>query len=163
MEPLGILTLAGHRFPIHQATFRRITDNGQGQPGWELNVYTQPPLEEPNDESERFMFANGVRFYAEGDPIPLPDVEDLTGVEIYLKEPFDPDSGEVYFTLFVGEHEDVSDVTLRFVERRGSKYRLQVSALAHHVFKDPVKLTIDTWIERLPAGRYGSGNSQGVP
>ena len=81
---LGELTLAGHRFPIHHATFRRITDDGQGHPGWEFNIRTQPPIEEPADEGEQFLFANGVRFYAEGDPIPLPDADDLTGVEVFI-------------------------------------------------------------------------------
>jgi hypothetical protein len=156
MDSLGVLKLAGHRFPIHHATFRRITNNGQGNPGWEFNVCTQPPLEEPADESERFLFANGVRFYAEGDPIPLPDVEDLTGVEVFIKEPFDPVSGEVYFTLYVCEHGDVSDVRLRFVERRGSQYRIQVSALAHNLFQAPAQLEFETWITQQPAGRYGS-------
>ena len=47
METLGEMTLAGHRLPIHHATFRRITDDGQGHPGWEFNVCTQPPVEGP--------------------------------------------------------------------------------------------------------------------
>src|SRR5262245_39010951 len=155
MEALGELTLAGHRFPIHRATFRRITDNGQGQPGWEFEIDTQPPVEEPADDTERFLFANGVRFYAEGDPIPLPDADDLTGTEVFIEEPFDPDSGEVYFTLYVGEHQDVSHVRLRFLERRGSDYRIRVSALAHDVFEQPTELAFECWITRQPSGRYG--------
>jgi hypothetical protein len=157
METLGDLKLAGHRFPIHHATFRRITDDGQGHPGWEFNICTQPPVDQPADETECFMFANGVRFYAEGDPIPLVDADDLTGVEVFIEEPSDPDSGEVYFTLFVCEHEDVSHVRLRFLERRGSEYRIQVSALAHNLFEKPVELEFETWITRQLAGRYGPG------
>lgn len=152
-EVLGILTLAGYHFPIHEATFRRITDitdDGQGNPGWDFSVCTQPPREEPADEGERFMFANGVQFYSESAPIPLTDLQDFTEVELFLKEPFDPESGEVYFTLCVCEHEDVSDVKLRFDERRGSKYHMRVTALPHKLYRDPVKLEIDTWIERLP-------------
>lgn len=155
MKSLGTLTLVGYHFPIYLATFRRITDDGQGHPGWEFNICTQPPREEPEVVGERLLFTNGVRFYSEGDPIPLPDVEDFTGVELFLKEPFDPESGEVYFTLFAVEHEDVSDVTLRFEERRRSEYRISVAALAHHLFKEPVKLEIDTWIKQLPSGKYG--------
>ncbi len=155
MEVLGELTLAGHRLLIHHATFRRITDDGQGHPGWEFTVCTEPPVEEPADESERFLFANGVRFYAEGAPIPLPDADDLTGTEVFIEEPFDPESGEVYFTLYVGEHQDVSHVRLRFLERRGSDYRIRVSALAHNVFEEPAELAFETWIMRQPDGRYG--------
>jgi hypothetical protein len=156
METLGELKLAGHRFPIHHATFRRITDNGQGRPGWEFNIRTGPPLDE-SEETEGFLFADGVRFYADGDPIPLADADDLTGVEVFIEEPFDRDSGEVYFTLYVREHDDVSRVRLRFLERRGSDYRLRVSALAHHVFDEPVELEFETWITRQPDGRYGTG------
>jgi hypothetical protein len=155
METLGEMTLAGHRLPIHQATFRRITDDGQGRPGWEFNICTLAPVEKPADEAEQFLFPNGVRFYAEGDPIPLPDAEDLTGTEVFIEEPFDSESGEVYFTLYVGEHQDVSHVRLRFLERRGSEYRIRVSALAHNVFKEPAELAFETWITRQPAGRYG--------
>jgi hypothetical protein len=155
MEVLGELTLAGHRFPIHHATFRRVTDDGQGNAGWEFEIDTQPPVEEPAGDTERFMFANGVRFYAEGAPIPLSDVEDLTGTEVFIEEPFDPVSGEVYFTLYVCEHEDVSHVRLRFVERRGDQYWLLVSALGHNVFEQPAELTIDTWITRQPPRRCG--------
>jgi hypothetical protein len=156
MDALGMLTLAGHQFPIHHATFRRITDDGQGHPGWEFDICTQPPTVEPADETERFLFAKGVRFYAEGDPIPLPDVEDFTGVEVFIKEPFDPESGEVYFTLYVCEHEDVSNVSLRFLERREMQHRIQVLAMAHNVFEEPTPLNLETWITQLPAGRYGA-------
>jgi hypothetical protein len=155
MDVLGVLTLAGHRFPIHHATFRHITDDGQGHPGWEFEIDTQPPVEAPADDTERVIFAQGVRFYAEGDPIPIPDIEDLTGVEVFIEEPFDPVSDEVYFTLFVCEHEDVSHVRLRFLERRGSQYLIRVSALAHNVFEEPTELTFETWITRQPAARYG--------
>lgn len=155
MEILGELTMAGHRFPIHQATFRHITDNGEGRSGWEFDVCTQPPIEEPANESERFLFSNGVRFYAEGDPIPLPDADDLTGSEVLIEEPFDPESGEVYFTLYVLEHEDVSHVRLQFLERRGAEYRIRVSAMAHHVFEQPTELAFECWISREPSASYG--------
>lgn len=155
MEILGDLTLAGHRFPIHIATFRHITDDGQGQKGWEFNICTQPPAIEPSDEGEQFMFANGIRFYSEGDPIPLPNKQDLTGTELFLEESFDPESGEVYFTVYLGEHQDVSHVRLRFLERRAKQYRLSVTALAHDIFEQPAKLAFECWITQLPPGRYG--------
>jgi len=69
---------------------------------------------------------------------------------VYIEEPFDPESGEVYFTLYACEHGDVGHVRLRSLERRGTQYRLQVSALAHNVFEAPTKLSIETWITREP-------------
>lgn len=157
MDALGELTLAGHRFPIHSAMFRYITDDGQGHPGWEFNICTQPPIAERFEGPEQFLFASGVRFYAKGDPIPLDNADDLTGVEVYIEEPVNPNSGEVYFTLFVGEHRDVSHVRLRFLERRGSQYRIRVSALAHNLFAEPTALSFECWITRQPSGRFGAG------
>ena len=52
--------------------------------------------------------------------------------------------------LQIATADDVSDLVLRFVERRGSKYRIQVSALVHSVFEKPTRFEIDTWITRLP-------------
>lgn len=156
MSNENVLTLGNYHFPITEAIFRRIADEGNGPPGWEFNICTGPPTEEPEDSTERFLFANGVRFYVEGDPIPLPDKEYLTGEVLVLKEPFDPDSGEVYFTLYVGEHGDVSDLTMRFLEKRGTEYRITVTALAHHVFEEPAKLKMETWIKQLPSKQYGA-------
>jgi len=156
MVVLGELTLAGHRFPIRRATFRRITDDGHGQPGWEFNIRTQPPIDEPADEGEQLLFARGVRFYAEGDPIPLPNMDDLTGTDLFIEEPFDPESGEVYFNHYVCEHQHVSRVRLRVLERRGEEYRITVSALAHNLFAKPAELAFETWITQQAAIRYGA-------
>jgi hypothetical protein len=49
----------------------------------------------------------------------------------------------------------VSHVWLLFLERRDSDYRIRLSALAHHVFEDPVELAFKTWIKRQADGRYG--------
>jgi hypothetical protein len=123
MEPLGTLLFAGCRLPVTRASFRYVSDgNNDPQsddevPGWDFDVCTGPPTDPPDDESLRFLLSNGIRFYSESDPIPLAKADDLTGVELQLAEPFDPVSGEVYFTVYLGEHNDVSDLTLRFVER----------------------------------------------
>ncbi len=79
----------------------------------------------------------------------------MTGTALFIKEPFGSVSGEVYFTLYVGEHQNVSHVRLRFLERRGLDYRIQVSALAHNVFAQPTELAFECWITRLPPDRYG--------
>jgi hypothetical protein len=62
MSAKNVLALGQHRFPVSHATFRRITDDGQGQPGWEFNIRTGPPLEEPDESTEAFLFHDGVRF-----------------------------------------------------------------------------------------------------
>jgi hypothetical protein len=47
----------------------------------------------------------------------------------------------------VGEHEDVSEVRLRFVERRGNRYRFHLTGLAHHVVEEPLPLEVHAWLE----------------
>jgi hypothetical protein len=152
----NVLTLGRYRFPVIDPTFRHVIDDG-GRPGWDFEVRTGPPFKKPKDHTVAYMFHNGVRFFAEGDPIPLPNLPDLTGTKLILKEPFDRESGEVYFTLYVCEFDDVSDLTLRFVERSGAYYCMTVSALAHRVFEKPVPLKIRTWIRRMRARRRGRG------
>jgi hypothetical protein len=148
---LGELTVAGYRLPIVRATFRYISDDGCGDCGWEFDIRTLPPVEEPDEAS---MLPYGVRFYSEADPIPLPHQEDLTGVEVFIEEPFDPVTGDVYFTLYAGEHEDVSSVRLRFDERQGTSYRLRVTALAYGFAESPLPLELECRITRLPDGSY---------
>lgn len=160
---MDLLRLGEYHFPIVRADFRRILDDGLGRPGWELNVSTGPPIRTPADGAESGLFDNGVRFFAEGDPIPLPDLDELTGVVVDLPDPYEAETGEVYFTLYVGEYQDVSSLVLRLLERDGSRYRMTVTALAHQVFEVPTSLEIETWIERLPAGSYGKTLPDPVP
>lgn len=107
------------------------------------------------------MLPYGVRFYSEADPIPLPHQEDLTGVEIFIEEPFDPMTGDVYFTLYAGEHDDVSHVRMRFDERQGADYRLQVTALAHGFAESPIPMELECRVTRLPDGSYVEEASSG--
>lgn len=151
MTLLGELTVAGYRFPIVRATFRFISDDGCGGSGWEFDIRTLPPIEEPGEAP---LLPYGVRFYSEADPIPLPHQEDLSGVEVLIEEPFDPVTGDVYFTLQAGGHDDVSHVRLRFDERQGSDYRLQVTALAHGLAEVPIPMEFECRITRLPDGSY---------
>jgi hypothetical protein len=153
----GVLTLARYRLPVVLATFRRVTANWYGEPGWDFTIRTGPPSEMPDDCYERQAIGEGVEVYCAGGPVPLNDCEDLTGAEVYIAEPFDPATGDNFFGITVLEHDDVSDLTLKFVERRGSQYRLVANGLAHCGVggQEVAPLAVDTWIERLPAYRYG--------
>jgi hypothetical protein len=136
-------------YTVTNATFRFLADDGDGMPGWEFDVRTAAlDYEEGNPLS-----TVQPRFYAEGDPIPLENLADLTGVELKLEEPFDAD-GEVYFTLYVYEHGDLRNLTLKFLERDGSRYRMALTATipAKTVLQDDAILNIATWIDRLPEG-----------
>jgi hypothetical protein len=154
---LGTLKFAGCTLPVTRASFGFVADGNNDPrgdekvPGWDFDVCAGPPIDSAADESVVSLLSDGMRFYAESDPIPLENLDDLTGVELKLAESYDPESGEVYFTVYLGEHNDVSDLTLRFIERKVQRYRMTVSALVHSVFAEPTRFEIDTWIDRLPA------------
>ncbi len=154
MTQKGQIQLGGCIFPVHKATFRFLSDGGYAEtddaPGWDFQIKASAPIE-GEDEEVKSLLWDGVRFYSEGDPIPLKDADDLVGVNLNLKDSFDPLTGEVYFTLYTGEHQDVSDLNMTFLRREGANYLIKVEALVHNVFEDPMLFQIDTWIEKLPS------------
>jgi hypothetical protein len=147
--------IGSHVFPIRKATFRYIIDNGQGVPGWEFDIRT---AELKRLTAKSVLYGRAPRFFAEGDPIPLENLKDLTGTEIFLKEPYDQKSGEVFFTLYVFEHGDLRNLKLKFLKKKGNAYRIRVTATVPKgtVFSAAKRLHINTWINQLPARRYGN-------
>lgn len=143
------LKLGSCVFPINKATFRYIKDNGEGRAGWEFDIET---AENKNPRSR--LYGTAPRFYAEGDPIPLPNVKDLTGANLHLKDSCDPESGEVYFTLYVYEHGDLTNLRMKFLEKKDKHYRIRVTANVPD-FSRSTRLRIETWIKQLPAKSYG--------
>lgn len=139
---MEILKIGEIAFPIIKSKFRYIKDNGEGSSGWEFDIQTDQANSLPE---EHFLQGHDVRFYSQGDPIPIPLQEDLTGVEIFLEEPFDywklpfrerlrteffarflnkpfeasrRAANRVYFTLYVFEHTELKHLSLKFVERK---------------------------------------------
>ncbi len=123
-EMLGTLKFAGCTLPVTRASFGFVADGNneprseEEVPGWDFDVCAGQPISSVEDESVVSLLSDGMRFYAESDPIPLKNADDLTGVELKLAEPYDPVTGEVYFTVYLGEHNDVSDLTLRLRRAR---------------------------------------------
>lgn len=149
-QPLGEMTLGSLRFPVIHASFGFVADDGYGNPGLDFEIRTDAPAHQLPEDVDQSLFECGIRFYSESDPIPLEPLDDLTGVVLDLEPTCDPESGEVYFTLYVSEHGDVSNVSLHFVERERTQYRIRLTALAHNVFAQPTEITADCWIEHLP-------------
>jgi hypothetical protein len=103
-------------------------------------------------EGETGDFPNGAVLYAEDEPVPLPPREDFTGLDFFLKEASHPEHGEVYFTFNAWEARDVSDVHIRFREREGSRYRVELTALVYRVFEQPSELRYSGWIQVVRHG-----------
>lgn len=150
MANSGQLAINDIVFEITEATFRYIVDD---EGGWEFEVRSEEPAGLSGDHH---LAGVSPRFFAEGDPIPLEPRDDLTGSEVYLESPYDEESGEVFFTLYVFEHGDLTHLKLQFPERDGDKYHMIVTARipAGSVLSEDAQLKIDTWIRRLPDGSY---------
>jgi hypothetical protein len=121
----GFLTIDRARAVIERrATFRYVRDDGEGRAGWDLDV-----VSEDFDVSPRsVLFRRNASFRAEAAPIPLENVENLSDASVSLRRPFDEATGEPYFTLYVFEHGDLTDLRMTLGERRGNEYRLVVTA-----------------------------------
>jgi len=152
---LGELTLPGYRFAARRARMWRfrVDDDDEPRAGWGFDIAAGKPIEEPEGD-ERHLFDDGVCLYAEDEPVPLPDLADLTGVEFALKRPFHPESGEPYFTFAVPAYKQVSGFRVRFLERRDKLYRVELSATVHMVLGRRAEFRYAGWVKvtRRPAG-----------
>jgi hypothetical protein len=151
---LGEITLPGYRFTAHTAKMWRFRADDGDRPaaGWGFNIAAGGPVEEPEGD-DRHLFDDGVCLYAEDEPVPLPDVADLTGVEFALRRPYRPASGQDYFTFACPAYKRVSKVRIRFLGRDDKRYRIDLSASVHRVFRRPAALRYVGWIKvtRRPA------------
>ncbi|MGL6074567.1 MAG: hypothetical protein ACRC8S_10445 [Fimbriiglobus sp.] len=149
VDILGTLSFPAHRMAAHTARMYPVTTNDLPERGgWYFFIAASEPFEEPPVAvGECGDFPNGAALYAEFEPVPLPEMEDFTGLDFSLKEPYHPDHGEVYFTFDAWEARDVSDVQIRFLEKDGSRYRVELSALVYQVFELPTELRYSGWIQ----------------
>lgn len=150
MDAINRLKLGDYEFAIEYASFRYITQSWSG-PGWDFS-FSGPCL---NNDPDEVSFMNGVGLLTEAAPLPIANQEDLTGVTISLPLPYDEESGEPYFGIYVWEEHDVSDVVLRFAERSGNKYRIEFSGTASKsALGQPTPIELNAWAERLPDHAY---------
>ena len=132
--------------------FTNDADDEAARAGWGSIIATWEPFEEPpRGEDECGIFPNEVALYAEDEPIPLPESDDFTAPDFFFKEPPRSD-GEAYFMYDPTEAYDVSDVRIRFVERRSSRFRVELSAVMYRVFEQPAELRYLGWV-RVTRGR----------
>jgi hypothetical protein len=138
-------------FAVDFGSFRRITQCWSG-PGWDFDFRGRCL----NDDPEEPIFAlGGIGVYCEAAPLPLAKAVDYTGIELDLPGSYDEVSGEPYFAVDVGESHEVSDVRLRFAERDGSRYRIELSGVAPpSVLGHPQAFELSAWAEELPDHAY---------
>lgn len=148
---IGELTLPGYRFVVDTARMFRFTSCDGERSGWGFFIAGESP-DGPAD-----VFPNAAGLWAEDEPIPLPDIEDFTGLDFFLKEPGRLDYGTAYFVFDAWEGHDVTDVRLQFLERQGSRYRVMLTAVVPHLFATLTEVRYSGWVqvtqEQVPSER----------
>lgn len=143
---LGHLTLPGHAFAVHTARMFRLTSADGARTGWGFYIAG----ESPDDPAGVFPGAAGL--WAEDEPIPLPDVEDFTGLDFALPEPGRAESDAAYFVFDAWEGHDVTDVRIHFLERQGTRYRVGLSAVVPAFLPEPTAVHYSGWVQVTRAG-----------
>jgi hypothetical protein len=152
----GEITLPNYRFKAGAAKMWRfrvddeVNEAGEyyGEPraGWGFDIRARAPVEKPQGEAGH-LFDLGICLYCEDEPVPLPEVDDLTGVDFRTRRNFDPESGEAYFWFNCGEDLEVSNVRIRFLERGDRRYRIELTATVHRLFRKRAEFRYIGWIK----------------
>jgi hypothetical protein len=145
------MRLGRFEFAIEFATFRYITQSWSG-PGWDFNISARCL----NDDPDEPIFPNGrVAIFTEAAPLPLAKADDYTGVEVDLPGNYDEATGEPYFGISICESHDVSDAHIRFAQRDGGRYLIDMSGIASEtIFGHPERFELSAWAEEQPDHAY---------
>jgi hypothetical protein len=145
------MRLGRFEFVIDFGSFRRITQCWSG-PGWDFNFSGKCV----NDDSDEPTFLLGrIGVYADAAPLPFTKAEDYTGIELDLPGYYDEATGEPYFAVDVGESYEVSDVRLRFIERDGGRYLIEMSGtVSASVLGHPEQFELLAWAEEQADHAY---------
>lgn len=148
MSP-NTMQIEDYEFRIESASFRYITDSSSG-PGWDFSFHGVCADDTCDD-----MFPYDAVVRTEAAPLPLTKSGDYTGVEVSVPLPYDEDSGEPFFSLMVGEEHELSSLTLRFLQRDGDRYLIELEAeVAPTVLEHSAPLTLSAWTEEQPDHAY---------
>ena len=114
--------------------------------GWTFQISTN---DNKNLTPRHSLFGAKPRFYSEYSPIPLLPSDNLVGTQLFIKESWNEEENEPYFSLYVWEHEDLYNVKIDFIKKMNHFYWIEVDAMipAGSIFTNPTRLTINTWIQ----------------
>lgn len=145
------MRLGRWEFAIDFGSFRRITECWSG-PGWDFNFGGKCI-------NGDFPSLDGrIGLYCDAAPLPLAKAADYSHIELDLPGCYDEATGEPFFAVDVGESYEVSDVRLRFAERDGGRYRIEMSGtVSALVFGHPEQFELSAWADEQPDHAYGDG------
>ncbi len=146
------MRLGRFEFVIDFGSFRRITQCWSG-PGWDFN-FSGACI---NCDPDHPFYADArIGICCEAAPLPLAKAADYTGVEMELPGNGDEATGEPYFAVDVGESFEVSDAKLRFAQRDGVRYLIELSGtVCATLFGHPERFELSAWADELPDHAYG--------
>jgi hypothetical protein len=139
------MRLGRFEFAIDFGSFKYIPDGGSG-PGWDFNFSGACLNDDPDDPT---FWDGRIGVFCDSAPLPLDKADDYTGVEMELPGFYDEVTGEPYFAVYVGESCAVSDARLRFAERDGGRYRIELSGTTS-VLGHPERFELSAWADELP-------------
>jgi hypothetical protein len=136
-------------FVMDYGTFRHITGSLSG-PGWDFH-FSGACIN--GDTEEPAYWVDRIGVYCEAATLPFAKAADYTGVELDLPGTGDDATGEPFFDLYAGEGYEVSDARLRFAQRDGERYRIEMSGTTL-LFGHPERFELNAWAEELPDHCY---------
>jgi hypothetical protein len=141
MDRLGVIYFRGFEFDVEIAQFGYVRTSHWGA-GWNFLIGGFCTA----DDRARELFPEGLMFYSEAAPLSLnPEADLLTQVVEHPGGVYPgADWGATWFECWIGGHNETWDVTLRFVERNGSRYRVELSATVG-VGPEPAPLRASAW------------------
>lgn len=143
------LKIGKYYFAIKKATFRYAPKNDDIEyDGWWFDIGT---FVNESLTTRHGFYGLQPHLSSEHDPVPLENKADLTDTELYLKEGWCREWNEPYFNFYLFEHGDIFDTRLKFLEKQGDCYLIDLKAKipAGDASKNVTKLHIHTWIKQL--------------
>ena len=152
MIAVNRMRLGRFEFAIDFGSFRRITQSWSG-PGWDFNFSGRCIN---GDSEDPISLDDRIGVYCEAAPLPLAKADDYTGSELDLPGSYDEATGEPYFAIDVGESYEVSDVRLKFAEKDGGRYLIELSGtVSASVLGHAELFELSAWADELPDHAYG--------
>ena len=150
------MRLGRFEFAVDSGSFRRVTECWSG-PGWDF-IFGGRCV------SGAFVTPDGrIGIYCQAAPLPLAKADDYTGTELDLPGYYDEATGEPFFAVDVGESYELADVRLRFAERDGGRYRIEMSGtVPATVTGRTERFELSAWADELPDHSYGGGSGAGA-
>ncbi len=109
---INTLTIKDYLFTINSASISQSKDE-QGNFRWDINI------EAEGRKVDGVLWSP--KIYGENMKVDAPDLNNIVGKEIWIKEAYNYVSEEHLLKMYIFEHEDIWDSKIKFLARNGNK------------------------------------------